>query len=296
IQWMRAKWTRKDAVSSGAIPQDLLVHQPRAEMRYLLSTVENPLVARLHAHLCEFADTKRASQPAGIVPLAQVVTIHRGEELSKAAALLAVHPPADGQIWYPVLRGGVDVRPYAVPHGKCWIARTAIEKPLERYLAPTLLVVKSAGQLQATLDLQGHVVLQTLYLLAPRREGEQQRILDELYFLLALLNSRLMREYVWVLYTAYKWVQPQIEQHVLARLPIPALETAEKASIIERARLLMHACSHLTSIVELKESRQIYEEQEHAISALYAAALQQQDVMESVRQVDKGVKGVYLDG
>jgi hypothetical protein len=124
------------------------------------------------------------------------------------------------------------------------------------------------GQLQATLDLEQHVVLQTLYMLYLRAEYTIQ---DELYFLLALLNSRLLQEYVYVLYTAYKWVQPQIEQHVLAQLPIPvSVDPSEKALIIKRARLLMQVCS--TNGLR-GEYNVLYEEQERAICALYTIAL-----------------------
>jgi hypothetical protein len=79
---------------------------------------------------------------------------------------------------------------------------------------------------------------------------------------------------VYVLHTAYKWVQPQIEQHVLASLPIPHVDAAEKVAIIQRAKLLMHACSTLPTVVELKkQTRELYEEQERAICTLYDAAL-----------------------
>jgi hypothetical protein len=97
---------------------------------------------------------------------------------------------------------------------------------------------------------------------------------DELYFLLALLNSRLLQKYVHVLHTAYKWVQPQIEQYVLADLPIPVRVSTEKEQIIKRAKLLMCACSKGTPVVELKESGELYEEQEQAICQLYQFALQ----------------------
>jgi SAM-dependent methyltransferase len=185
--------------------------------------------------------------------------------------------------YFPVLLGGVDVKPYGRPVGKCWLARKAIEKPLQRYLAPKLLVVKSTGQLQAALDTNGHVVLQTLYVLQARTEAGVDN--DDLYFFLALLNSRILREYVYVLHTAYKWVQPQIEQHVLARLPVPLTGVAEKRAVIERARRLMEAlasmeqeevCSKAGAVVELKQQWQgLYEEQEQAIDALYAAALEE---------------------
>jgi hypothetical protein len=167
------------------------------------------------------------------------------------------------------LRGGVDVRPYTVPQARYWMVLSDIVKPLQRYLMPKLLVVKSTGSLQATLDLQGHIVLQTLYLLISRHES-----LDELYFLLALLNSRLLQEYIYALYTAYKWVQPQIEQSVLARLPVPILASPLRRQISDRARVLMHACSQLSPVVELNEIHELYEQQERAIGALYHAALQ----------------------
>ena len=185
--------------------------------------------------------------------------------------------PVDGcpgggeQVSYPVLRGGRDVRPYGTSFSGWWIAREAITKPIERYLSPKLLVVKSTDRLQAALDTRGHVALQTLYLLHPHTRETSQ---DDLYFFLSLLNSRLLRQYVYVLHTAYKWVQPQIEQHVLARLPIPIVTSNEKQQIIERAKLLARACSEIGPVVEWDEPVQnLYEEQERAICALYASAL-----------------------
>ncbi|MFL5625316.1 MAG: N-6 DNA methylase [Ktedonobacteraceae bacterium] len=175
------------------------------------------------------------------------------------------------QAWYPVLRGGCDMRPYAASFNGYWIAREAILKPLERYLTPKLLVVKSTDRLQAALDTQGHIALQTLYVLHAR---EHEANLDDLYFFLALLNSRLLQQYVYVLHTAYKWVQPQIEQHVLARLPIPLVEASIKQQISMNARQLVAACSEQVPVVEWKEYVQrMYEEQERTICALYKTAL-----------------------
>ncbi|HVU67014.1 MAG TPA: TaqI-like C-terminal specificity domain-containing protein, partial [Ktedonobacteraceae bacterium] len=170
----------------------------------------------------------------------------------------------------PVLRGGVDLRPYALADTHLGIARTAVKKPLERYLRPKLLVVKSTERLQAALDTRGHAVLQTLYLLHPHACADQPEIC---YFLLALLNSRLLSAYVYHLYTAYKLVQPQIEQGVLARLPIAWGSANERRELAERARLLVHACSQADPEVEWNEQiNALYEEQEQAVRALYARA------------------------
>ena len=143
------------------------------------------------------------------------------------------------------------------------------------------------GRLQATLDLHNHVVLQTLYMLhlrsAQTEEAQDRQTAqssreeqeDELYFLLALLNSHLLQEYLYILYTAYKLVQPQIEQHVLRQIPIPtSVSVHEKAQISQRARQLMLTCDKNATVVELKEHYTVlYEEQEQAIRMLYRNAL-----------------------
>ncbi len=180
-------------------------------------------------------------------------------------------------VW-PVAASGSLTRRHRYPSLSTPVANWSIErehitKPLDRYLAPKLLVVKSTAQLQAALDLHGHVVLQTLYMLHLRDSTN----VDDLYFYLALLNSALLKEYVYVLHTAYKWVQPQIEQHVLANLPIPIGTGEQKQDIIERAKRLVElsSCSEPNAVVEWDETiRPLYAEQERAIRALYDTALQ----------------------
>ena len=333
ISWQRERWStllaRQTNQSSSmlnghtALPtgvsrakyvsQSLLINQPHAELRYLLTEARGTLVERLHNHF--------QTQKEHLRPLADFVVIKRGEEIGKEHPLLKlaglggsqmgagprvgasprvgparpaptapvslVSQPVGLPHWYPVLRGGIDIKPYSAPIAQCWIPRAAIRKPLERYTTPKLLLIKSMGQLQATLDLHNHVVLQTLYMLHlrpqhPTPEEEtaepiqtQQQDVDELYFLLALLNSRLLQEYVYILHTAYKWVQPQIEQHVLAQLPIPIpTDSCAKAQIISRARLLIQACSEKEGVVALqREYNELYEEQERAICRLYTGAL-----------------------
>ena len=291
VAWKREKWKHITAAASNARPipltspastvsQSLLLHQPCAELRYLLSNEHGSILERLQSYL---ASTPTSS--SALAPLNEFVSISRGEEFGRKSSYLIqqetsnsrnVEPswsPSDTTLlpYFPLLRGGKDIRPFRPPHSCWWIAREAIAKPLERYLSPKLLVVKSTDRLQAVLDLQGHVALQTLYLLHLRK---QDAPVDDLYFFLALLNSRLLQRYVYVLYTAYKWVQPQIEQHVLAQLPVPIVTVSEKEAVIARSKLLVHACSPPGSVVEWKKNaRDIYEEQECALSALYNALL-----------------------
>ncbi len=247
------------------VQQALFSRQPGAEFRYLLNQGRGPTLEQLQRCLAEAPQNNRR-----FVPLGEFVSISRGEEIGRESPLIQ-NIACDLSAYYPLLRGGIDIHPYSPPGTGWQIAREAIRKPLERYLSPKLLVVKSTDRLQAALDLKGQIALQTLYLLHLRDERQG---LDQLYFFLALLNSRLLREYVFVLHTAYKWVQPQIEQHVLACLPVPIVETEHQQQIIEQAKALVHACSSSGPVVEWDEHiTGMYEEQERAIYALYDSVL-----------------------
>ncbi len=178
IAWMREKWSKRQertvntshACSTSCIPQRLLYAQERAELRYLLGNEHETLIERLHMRMT------KGNESYVITPLDSIVSIRRGEELGKKSALLTNKPPKE-EGWHPLLLGGVDVRSYATPQAQYWIAEKALGKPLERYAAPKLLVVKSTNMLQAVLDMQGHVALQTLYLLT--LNGDSRKMLAE---------------------------------------------------------------------------------------------------------------------
>ncbi|HZU70914.1 MAG TPA: N-6 DNA methylase [Ktedonobacteraceae bacterium] len=278
VAWVREQWARvrvsrqgrppelraASLKTSGTVPQSIFMEQPNAELRYLLSSKRGMAIERLRSYLAGASGERKR-----LASLGEFLSICRGEELGRESPWLGEileQSPA----YRPVLRGGVDIHPYCIPRARWQIAQDAIEKPIQRYLSPKLLVVKSTDHLQATLDLHGHVALQTLYLLHPRDTSS----VDTLYFFLALLNSRLLREYVYLLHTAYKWVQPQIEQGVLTRLPVPLVAPEERQQIIERAKRLVDACSAADAVVEWDEHiTSMYEELECAICALYDAVL-----------------------
>jgi SAM-dependent methyltransferase len=277
VSWVRERWQSASFDSQQQVQQALFSRQPCAEFRYLLNQGHGPALERLQRCLAETPENNRR-----FAPLGEFVSISRGEEIGRESPLIQnmassqneqqQNPAAcDLSAYYPLLRGGVDIHPYSHPVTNWQIAREAVRKPMERYLSPKLLVVKSTDRLHAALDLQGHITLQTLYLLHLRDECQG---LDQLYFFLALLNSRLLREYFFVLHTAYKWVQPQIEQHVLARLPVPIVKIEYQQRIIEQAKALVHACSSLGPVVEWNEHiTGMYQEQEHTICALYDSVL-----------------------
>ncbi len=218
IPWSRADWKRahqSQHVLAGQFPVEVWRRQPRAELRYLLGREEAALFERL-------------AREIPTASLGELVNISRGEELARDAAISAAAPDAS---LLPVLRGGLDVRPFCCRFAGVYLRREQIVKPLERYRAPKLLVVKSTGQLSAALDEQGFVAVQTLYLLHAKMAHYS------LSALLALLNARLLRAYLWLHHTAYKLMLPQIEQEALARLPIP-LATPEQQ--VELAALADH--------------------------------------------------------
>src|SRR5437763_2411944 len=193
VSWIRARWQTSPLTHGQHVAQQLFLRQPASELRHLLS---NDLVLdRLRATLDDAPEGERR-----FVPLSEFLSIARGEELGRESQFITSHSPhgkggsgvdvglgplrspwGDSQTGiseashptrYPVLRGGVDIRPYSMPTGSWWIDREAVTKPLQRYLSPKLLVVKSTDRLQATLDTRGHVVLQTLYLLHVRDNCE----------------------------------------------------------------------------------------------------------------------------
>ena len=292
ISCIRGHWhSTVSFVPQRQVQQSLFSHQSGAEFRYLLSQGHGDALERLRTCLEETPASERR-----LALLSEFLSISRGEELGKESPYIqnipiplnpgspstiirrgdlygrpAIDLPDALPTTFPVLRGGIDIHPYSPPTANCLIARTAISKPLERYLSPKLLVVKSTDRLQATLDQQGYVALQTLYLLHLRNHYGNS---DQLYFFLALLNSRLLREYVYALHTAYKMVQPQIEQRVLASLPVPLVKLEEQQQIIEQSKALVRTCSSSGPVVEWSEHiTRMYEELERAICALYDSAL-----------------------
>jgi uncharacterized metal-binding protein len=69
-------------------------------------------------------------------------------------------------------------------------------------------------------------------------------------------------------------VQPQIEQRVLAQLPIPTVSPELRQEITERAKQIMLACSDVSPVVELKQQiALLLKEQERAICTLYENAI-----------------------
>ncbi len=285
ISWRRERWQhyRSPATSTTSSPnvvaQSLLRAQPHAALCYLLGNKQSTLIQHIHAHLYQ-SSTQITPEQHSLAFLKDFLTISRGEELGKKSSLL-VSSDFEQTHHYPVLRGGIDIHAYQQPQPTCSIHEHDVLKSLTRYLTPKLIVVKSMNHLCSTLDLNGCVVLQTLYMLhlhhslPPHHDhsplNHAHTTHDDLYFFLALLNSHLLNEYIYTLYTAYKWVQPQIEQHVLAHLPIPRhVDPIRKHTIIQRAKQLL---ALNTTPEQHQNFQKMYEEQEQDIQNLYTTTI-----------------------
>ena len=212
---------RGGAMRHGTVPQTVLSRQPLSALRYLLDEHAMALIERISA-----------GQGMPPMRLCAVAHIGRGEELAKCSPRLMRQP---GPNMLPVLLGGCEIRPFAVRFHGYYLPAAYVRKPRWLYQAPKILVVKSTDRLTAALDTTGYVTLQTLYLVHAGHD-----IID-LPVLLALLNSRLLRVYLLLTSTRYKLVQPQIEQHVLGDLPLPALSARDAAALRHLAWQLHHA-------------------------------------------------------
>lgn len=189
---------------------EAVLSQARCEFLYLLE--EGPfgdIIRRIHGDRVSLS----TYQPP-FVPLEKlnIGVIYRGEEVGKAAITRET-----GDL--PMLLGGQSIRPYEIHWEGRKVNLSAIRKPVFRYLSTKILIQKSSPRLIAALDEvsedhQGYVFPQSVYGIELREPG-----MHEVY-LLCLLNSEVLNEYIWRAVTGYKLIQPQLEIEDLRALPI----------------------------------------------------------------------------
>jgi hypothetical protein len=167
-------------------------------------------------------------------PLAKldIERIFRGEEVGKSAVA-----GVDGA--YPMLLGGLSIARYRVSWDGSRISN--VRKPLEWYEGRKILIQKSAPRIVAALDdgkvEGGFVVPQSVYCIKTGRVAP--------FYLLAILNSSFMGDYVYRMFTGYKMLQPQIELEDIKRLPIRKIERrmreTECQSLVDEGQLILNA-------------------------------------------------------
>lgn len=190
--------------------------QPRSELLYLLEDgVFGDVIRRIHG---EEMSLSHYEPPFAPLRSLNVRAIYRGEEVGKSAI-----PP--GEEGLPMLLGGQSIQPFEITWEGRRIPESRVEKPRERYARTKILIQKSSPRIIAAVDRvshkhPGYVFPQSVYAVELREPG-----VDE-YYLLCLLNSEVLREYIWRTVTAYKMVQPQLEIEDIRALPVRAVEFA----------------------------------------------------------------------
>lgn len=184
--------------------------QDRCEFLYLLEHGGfGEIVRRIHG---ENAALSNYVEPFAPLRRLNAKAIYRGEEVGKSA----INRESGDQ---PILLGGQSIQPYEI----MWEGRKAsvswVKKPLERYHGTKVLIQKSSARIIAALDRvsrqhPGYVFPQSVYAVELDECG-----MDPLY-LLCILNSRVMNEYIRRTVTGYKLLQPQLELEDIRALPI----------------------------------------------------------------------------
>lgn len=184
--------------------------QERCEFLYLLEHgAFGDMVRRIHGPRVVLTNYEPPYAPLEAL---NIKAIYRGEEMGKAAIDSDV-----GEL--PILLGGQSVKPFEIRHEGRRIERGAIRKNVDRYLRTKVLIQKSSARVVAALDQvsrrhPGYVFPQSVYAVELLQPG-----MHELY-LLCLLNSQVMNEYIWRRVTGYKLLQPQLEIEDIRALPI----------------------------------------------------------------------------
>jgi SAM-dependent methyltransferase len=231
------------------VRSETVLAQERCELLYLLD--DGPfgdIVRRIHGPEMSLAHYEPPFAPLRSL---NVSAIYRGEEVGKSA----IQEVDEG---LPMLLGGQSVHQYEVTWEGRRIPESRVEKPRERYARTKILIQKSSPRVIAALDRvtkrhPGYVFPQSVYAVELREPG-----MDE-YYLLCLLNSRVLSEYIWRTVTAYKMVQPQLEIEDIKALPIRVIEfgtpiarrrelTAQAIALFEREQAKVVEATHFPEL------------------------------------------------
>jgi len=184
--------------------------QRRCELLYLLEQgAFGDIIRRIHGDSIALTNYQEP-----FVPLRKLNAkeIYRGEEVGKAAII-----GESGDM--PILLGGQSIQPYEITWEGRRINRSWVRKPIERYLSSKILIQKSSPRIIAALDQvtkthPGYVFPQSVYAIELSDEGMDP------HYLLCILNSRVINEYIWRTVSGYKLLQPQLELEDIRALPI----------------------------------------------------------------------------
>lgn len=145
--------------------------------------------------------------------LGDIAKINRGEEIGKSQ----LSRNSDSR---ELAICGFDVVPFNNCRPALYISD--IKKSRNNYISPKIIICKTGAKLKAALDNLNLVTLQSVYNLHITNP-------DYTYsFIVALLSSDLLVEYIEDSFTRYKIIFPQINQSTVMNIPIPIVKCSLK--------------------------------------------------------------------
>ncbi len=149
------------------------------------------------------------------VPLGELVSICRGEELGTSALSRDA-----GQGKVPILAGR-DISRLGTAAPSAFVEAERVTKPAENYAGPRLVFVKTGQGVVVTVDYSDSAALQSVYLICVKA-GMWESV--SLEYLAAILSSSVLDWVARRTFTDYKRLFPQFNQTTVKSLPIRRIE------------------------------------------------------------------------
>ena len=140
-------------------------------------------------------------------PMSNRIDVSRGEEIGKKDA-------ERGRGTIPIIVGE-DIERYSLRAGKRRISAIMIEKGIDFYRGPKLLMPKTGKHPMVALDHSDAVCMQSVYMIRTLQEAINIKVL------LAILNSKLAFWFFHSTVTSYKKLFPQLNQSDVYDFPVP---------------------------------------------------------------------------
>jgi len=146
--------------------------------------------------------------------------ISRGEEYGKKDLIKSDSLDED----YTPIITGEDIKKSTKLTTKYFIHSSLLKKKKTNYLSPKIVLCKTGVGINAALDLDNYVTLQSVYNLRLKKEVTEKLSKNEIYklyeFFIEYLNSNIINEYIKNNFTKYKKVFPQLNQSTIKSIPI----------------------------------------------------------------------------
>lgn len=189
VVFVSRKGSSPPEVASDVPAEGRIVEEHACKLSRFLSDPDH----RLLVHASDSDATIISLMQASELTVGDVVDVSRGEELGKGDLL------EDGVL----IVIGEDIKRFVLDEPSRHVYEATKSDLI--YAAPKVVVVKTGSQVVAALDETGWVTMQSVYNLAIR-DGDTDPAA-----LIGVLNSRLVRYFVWQTFTAYKLLFPQLK-------------------------------------------------------------------------------------